>query len=343
MATIKEIAEFAGVSIGTVSNVLNGLPSVRKESQTRVLEAIDKLGYQPSLLGRALRKDKTNMIVMIVPDITNPFFPGAVRGAEDVAFANGFRVVLCNSDNDFTKESVYLREMRTYRPSGLIIVPSSLSRGTDEAKEYLAAGSSVVYMDRIPGKWAGDSVACDHQAGALAATQHLIGLGHKRIATISGPLSGPSAKARLAGFRKAMRAAGLPVLKGYERESQFNKVDGHEQAAQLMNMKPRPTAIFAANDLIAFGALAALREKGLHCPADISIIGFDNLDDSNATVPSLTTIDQFVYQLGANAAQTVIDRSRAPDHNPRHVVLMPELRVKESTGPPRRERESAAR
>src|SRR6185312_2748529 len=117
---IKEIAKSAGVSIGTVSNVLNGLSSVREPARLRVMKAIEKLGYRPSMLGRALRKDKTNMIVMIVPDITNPFFPGAVRGAEDVAFQHEYRLVLCNSDNDFVKEATYVREMQAYRPSGLI-------------------------------------------------------------------------------------------------------------------------------------------------------------------------------------------------------------------------------
>jgi DNA-binding LacI/PurR family transcriptional regulator len=136
MATVKEIAEQARVSIGTVSNVLNNLPTVREAARRRVLEAIENLGYQPSLLGRALRKDKTNMIVMIVPDITNPFFPGAVRGAEDIAFQNGFRLVLCNSDNSFAKESTYIREMQTYRPSGLIVVPSDLSRSADDMTPF---------------------------------------------------------------------------------------------------------------------------------------------------------------------------------------------------------------
>src|ERR1700753_1060497 len=171
MPTVKEIAEVAGVSIGTVSNVLNNLPTVRDAARKRVLEAIEELGYQPSLLGRALRKDKTNMIVMIVPDITNPFFPGAVRGAEDVAFKNGFRLVLCNSDNDSSKEATYLRAVHPYGPAGLIIVPSSLSKAADEAKAYLNAGSCVVYMDRIPAKWKGDSVTSDHEKGAFAATE----------------------------------------------------------------------------------------------------------------------------------------------------------------------------
>jgi LacI family transcriptional regulator len=335
MATIKEIAKLAGVSIGTVSNVLNGLPTVREPVRDRVREAIRVLEYQPSLLGRALRKDKTNMIVMIVPDITNPFFPSAVRGAEDVAFKNGFRLVLCNSDNDFEKEATYIHEMRTYRPAGLIIVPADLSRGTEEAREYLKAGCGVVYMDRIPPKWRGDAVTSAHEQGAYAATRHLIDLGHRRIATITGPLTGPSAQARLQGYERAMKEEDLPIYSDYIQQAEFNKTAGHEKAAVLLKLARRPTAIFAANDLIAFGALAAVREAALSCPRDISLVGYDNLDDSDATVPALTTVDQFAYRLGTSGAQIVIDRTRGADGPARRISLAPELRVKESTAPPK--------
>lgn len=339
MATIKQIAQHAGVSIGTVSNVLNGLATVRQESRERVLQAVDALGYEPSLLGRALRKDRTNMIVMVVPDITNPFFPGVVRGAEDIAFESGFRVVLCNSDNDFTKESSYLREMRSYRPAGLIIVPSNLSRGMEEARAYQKGGAGVVYLDRIPPQWAGDSVSTSHEEGAFAATQHLIQLGHQRIATITGPLASPSGARRLAGFQKALKKAGLKAGKEYIREaSEYLKPTGHQLATELLASKVRPTAIFAANDLLAFGALAAIREAGLRCPQDVSVVGFDNLDDGDDVVPSLTTVDQFGYKLGATAAKIVIDRARGEGGPPRQVVLSPQLRAKESTSSPARKR-----
>lgn len=334
MATIKEIAEVAEVSIGTVSNVLNNLPTVRAVARQRVLDAVEALGYQPSLLGRALRKDKTNMIVMIVPDITNPFFPGAVRGAEDIAFQNGFRLVLCNSDNNFVKEATYIREMQTYRPAGLIIAPADLSRGTDEAKAYTKAGSCVVYFDRIPAKWKGDSVTSDHEQGAYAATKHLIDLGHTQIATITGPSIVTSAQARLEGFHRAMHSARLKFPGDYVQEADFNKIAGHEKATVLLGLTNRPTAIFAANDLIAFGVLAALREAGLRCPEDVSLVGFDNLDDSNVTVPTLSTVDQFAYQLGAKAVETVVDRVRGNSGATRRILLTPELRVKESTARP---------
>lgn len=331
MATIKEIAEAAGVSIGTVSNVLNHLPTVREAARKRVLDAIDELGYQPSLLGRALRKDKTSMIVMIVPDITNPFFPGLVRGAEDMAFENGFRLVLCNSDNDVAKEATYIREMHAYRPSGLIIAPADLSKGAEDTKAYLKAGAGVVYVDRIPAKWKGDSVTSDHEHGAYVATKHLIELGHQRIATVTGPLSAPSARSRLEGFRRAMLGERLKVPAQYIEEAEFNKSAGHEKAAKLLRLHQRPTAIFAANDLIAFGVLTALREAGLRCPEDVSLVGFDNLDDSDVTVPTLSTVDQFAYQLGARALETVVARARGEDGPSRRILLPPELRIKDST------------
>ncbi|HWR16892.1 MAG TPA: LacI family DNA-binding transcriptional regulator [Terriglobales bacterium] len=334
MATIKEIAKKAGVSTGTVSNVLNGLATVREDSRKHVLKAIDELGYQPSLLGRALRKDQTNMIVMVVPDITNPFFPRAVRGAEDVAFEHGYRLVLCNSDNNSTKESTYLREMRTYRPAGLIIVPADLNQGLDQAKAFLKSGAGVVYLDRIPPKWKGDSVTSDHEAGAYAATEHLIQLGHERIATITGPLSGTSALARLQGYRRAMKSARLPIPPTFVLEAEFNKSAGHEKAVQLLQSRTRPTAIFAGNDLIAIGVLAAVHEAGLECPRDVSIVGFDNLDESDMTQPTLTTVDQFAYQLGAQASQTIVDRMKHKRNAACQVVLSPELRVKQSTSSP---------
>lgn len=335
MATIKEIARRAKVSVGTVSNVLNDLPTVRKESRESVLKAMDALDYQPSLLGRALRKHRTNIIVMVVPDITNPFFPNVVRGAEDMAFKKGFRIVLCNSDNDLSKEVAYIREMLSYRPAGLIIVPSSLSRGLEEVKAYTKSGSSVVYLDRIPQKWAGDSVASNHEEGAYAATKYLIGLGHVRIATIAGPQASPSGTARLAGFQRAMAETGLKVDPSYIREAaEYLKPLGREHATELLKLKRRPTAIFAGNDLLAFGALAAIRSCGLHCPQDISLMGFDDLEGGDDVVPTLSTVNQSTYELGAMAARIVVERAHGHKTAVRQEVFVPQLRIKESTGAP---------
>jgi LacI family transcriptional regulator len=187
-------------------------------------------------------------------------------------------------------------------------------------------------MDRIPSNWRGDSVTSAHEQGAYLATRHLIDLGHVKIATITGPLTLSSATARLAGYRRAMKEAGLPVTPEYVQEAEFNTTAGFNAARKLVALRRKPTAVFAANDLIGFGVLAALREAGLHCPQDISVVGFDNLDESNVASPKLSTIEQFAYQVGAKAAEIVIERNQGDDGAAKHVVLTPKLLVKDSTG-----------
>ncbi len=205
MANMKEIAKLANVSLGTVSHVLNNSARVREPMRKRVLAAVQATGYQPSELARGLRRDKTNMIGMIIPDITNPFFPAVVRGAEDVAFSNGYRLILCNTDNDHSKELAHLTELRTYLPAGLIVIPSNFSDLTIQAESYRRAGTGVVCIDRLPKNWSGDSVTAENEEGAYVATRCLIPLGHKQLATITGPRHLTNAKERLDGFKRAIR------------------------------------------------------------------------------------------------------------------------------------------
>src|SRR6201992_542501 len=187
MSNMKQVAKMAGVSLGTVSNVLNGSAHEKDNLRKRVLEAVQLSGYQPSQLARGLRRDKTNMIGMVIPDITNPFFPAVVRGAEDVAFSNGYRLILCNTDNDHAKELVHLNELRTYLPAGLIVIPSNFSDLTAQAESYRRAGTAVVCVDRLPREWNGDSVTADNEKGAYEATNYVLRQGHTRLAMITGP------------------------------------------------------------------------------------------------------------------------------------------------------------
>src|SRR6202042_3892794 len=171
MSNMKQVAKMAGVSLGTVSHVLNGSARVREPLRKRVLDVVNSLDYQPSQLARGLRRVKTNMIGMVIPDVTNPFFPAVVRGAEDVAFSNGYRLVLCNTDNDHSKELVHLNELRTFLPAGLIVIPSNFSDLTAQAESYRRAGTGVVCIDRLPKNWSGDSVTAANEAGAYNATR----------------------------------------------------------------------------------------------------------------------------------------------------------------------------
>src|SRR5258707_2972517 len=334
MANMKDIARIAGVSLGTVSNVLNETVAVREPIRQRVLHAVQVAGYQPSQLARALRRDKTNMIGMIIPDITNPFFPAVVRGAEDVAFSNGYRLILCNTDNDHSKELIHLNELRTYLPAGLIVIPSNFSDLTTQAESYRRAGTGVVCIDRLPKNWSGDSVTANNEAGAYNATRHLIQLGHTRLGTITGPLNLTNAKERLGGFKRALKQAKLHLSPEYVQETSFDKQGGHSKTLILLRLIPRPTAIFAGNDLIALGALLAVREAGLRCPEDISIIGFDDLDLAETTNPSLSSVSQSGYQLGTTAARLLLDRREGDTSPAKHIVLETELNLRHSVAPP---------
>jgi LacI family transcriptional regulator len=330
MPNMKQIAQMANVSLGTVSHVLNESARVREPLRKRVLEAVEALGYQPSQLARGLRRDKTDMIGMIIPDVTNPFFPAVVRGAEDVAFSSGYRLILCNTDNDHTKELTHLNALRTYLPAGLIVIPSSFSDLTAQAESYRKAGSAVVCVDRLPRHWEGDSVTVDNEEGAYTATRLLIQMRHRNIAMVTGPLHLTNAQQRLNGFKRAMHDGKIAVLPEYIQEANFDKQSGYSKCMTLLRMLPTPTGFFAGNDMIALGILLALKEMNLHCPGDISVVGFDNLDFAETTSPSLTSVHQPGYQLGATAARMLLDRVGGDTGPPKHLVLQTELRIRES-------------
>ncbi len=334
MANMKEIAKMAGVSLGTVSNVLNDSASVREHVRKRVLDAVQATRYQPSQLARGLRRVKTNMIGMIIPDITNPFFPAVVRGAEDVAFSNGYRLILCNTDNDHSKELVHLNELRTYLPAGLIVIPSNFSDLTAQAESYRRAGTGVVCIDRLPKNWSGDSVTADNEEGAYNATRWLLQLGHTRMAAITGPLHLTNALERVDGFKRAVREAKLRLAPEYIQETTFDKQGGHSKTQLLLRLIPRPTAIVAGNDMIALGALLAIREAGLRCPEDVSLMGFDDLDLAETTNPSLSSVSQSGYQLGTTAARILLDRLEGDQGPAKHLVLETTLKLRNSVAPP---------
>ena len=343
MANMKDIAKIARVSLGTVSHVINNSANVREPLKKRVLEAVQAVGYQPSQLARGLRRDKTNVIGMIIPDITNPFFPAVVRGAEDTAFSNGYRLILCNTDNDHSKELVHLKELRTYLPAGLIVIPSNFSDLTAQAESYRRAGTGVVCVDRLPRNWAGDSVTANNEEGALEATRHLIQMGHEKLAMIVGPLHLTNVKDRLIGFKKAARKANIHVSREYIQETTFDKQGGYIKALLLLRLIPRPTAIFAGNDMIALGVLRAIREAGLRCPEDVSVMGFDDLDLAEVTDPALSSVSQSGYQLGTTAAHILIERLHGDKSPAKHIILRTSLSLRDSVASPSQENPRGSR
>lgn len=330
--TMRDIALHAKVSIGTVSHVINGTAGVRAEVARRVKQAMRDLGYQPSQLARGLRRNQTNMLGMIVPDITNPFFPLVVRGVEDTAYREGYRLVLCNADNDPAKEEKYLEDLVSYSMAGLIIIPSVDSHIVSILNENRRE-NRVVCVDRAPDDWAGDSVTVENEEGAYKAVRYLISMGHRCIATITGPLHVPNAIQRLAGYKRALAESAIEVSPEYVQEGRFERISGYQKAQTLLRLVPRPTAIFAANDLIALGILAALREGRISCPEEMSVIGFDDLEVTFFTDPPLTTVAQPAYQLGAKAATVLLSRLKGEVDGPQLLKLETELRIRQSVHP----------
>lgn len=326
--TMRQIAERAEVSIGTVSHVVNDTAKVREKLRQRVLDAIRSLGYQPSQLARGLRRNQTNIVVMIMPDITNPFFPAVVRGVEDVAYKHSLRLVLCNTDNDPGKETSYLNELRSYRPAGWLVIPAADSEMTAQLRSV--AGTPVVCIDRQPPGWKGDVVLVANEAGSHSATRHLLRMGHRQLAVITGPLHLTNAVERLNGFKRALAEGKVRIEPEYIQEAQFNRQSGYQAATRLLRMLPRPTAIFACNDLMAMGVLQAVRELGMHCPEDVSIVGFDDLDFAEFTAPALTSVHQPGYQLGTTAARLLLDRIDGSQEPAQKITLPSELKIRHS-------------
>lgn len=334
IVTMKHIAKRAGVSLGTVSNVINNTTPVKEDLRRRVTDAIKQLQYHPSRLAQGFRRNQTTILGMIIPDITNPFFPAVVRGVEDVAYQNSFRLMLCNADNDPAKEVEYLRELQSYRMAGLILIPSVMSQ--INALSDLAFGDvPVVCIDRRPSNWEGDSVTVNNAKGTEEATCYLLDMGHRAIAIITGSLNLANAIGRLEGFRTAMQTHEVKVHPEYIQEGQFDRHSGYEKMKVLLSLPSRPTAVIASNDLIALGALAAVRDTGLNCPHDISLVGFDDLEISEFTNPPLTTVAQPGYQMGAKGVSLLLARLKKPDQQLEQVVLAPELRIRHSVSVPR--------
>lgn len=332
--TIRDIARHAGVSVGTVSHVLNGSAAVRPAPRARVEAAVAALAFVPDRLGRNLRNRRSDMVGVIVPDIGNPFFPDIVRGIEDALYGGGLQAILCNSDNDPIKELSYLDMLRSYRPAGLIVSPAAETAPMAFGDPTGAPPFPVVCIDREPEGWRGDSVVSANRAGARAAAEHLLALGHRRFAVIGGPSALHPAQDRVAGFVERLGEAGLPEDAWEVARGRFDRASGRVGALAALGRRPRPTALFAGNDLMAIGAMAAVRELGLGCPRDVSVIGFDDLEVAELTEPPLTTIAQDRHALGGAAARLLLRRVGGDGSDAERIVLPTTLRVRGSSALP---------
>jgi len=332
MANIVDVARRAGVSISTVSRVLNGRDHVNEDVIARVRQAAQELQYQPSRAARALRAKQTTIIGLLITDIQNPFFTALVRGVEDVAQRNGFSLILCNSDEDPQKERQYIEVLCAEQVAGAIITPTREQQRT--LKLFQEHNVPIVTVDRKVKGNEIDAVLVDNQRGAREATAHLIDNGYRRIGIISGPITTTTGRERLEGYRQALRDAGVEHDLSLERMGSFKEESGRQLTCELLDLEQPIDALFVANNLMTLGALTALHERHKRIPEDIGIVGFDEMQWSSLSAISLTTVTQPVYEIGSTAALRLFQRLQSPAVLTRQeIVLAPTLRVRDSSRP----------
>lgn len=330
MATIKDVAARAGISYTTVSHVVNGTRPVSDPVRDKVEAAIAELGYVPSGVARSLRARATGTLGLLVPNASNPYFAELARGIEDHAERNGYSVILCNSDDDIDKQLRYLRVLVERRIDGLIVATVASDKAFAEALAGLRV--PLMLVDRSLDGVTADRVQVDHERGGFLATQHLLELGHRRIACIGGPASTQVVQLRAAGYRRALAGAkveALPVV-----DCAFTSPAGYAAAQALLADHEPPTAIFAGNDMIALGVLRAAAERGVRVPEQLSVVGFDDIEVSRYLYPALTTVGQSIGQLGETAAARLLARIRTPDLSAEQQLVEPTLVLRESTAAP---------
>jgi LacI family transcriptional regulator len=332
MRNMHEVARHAGVSLGTVSNVLNHPELVTDETRGRVQRAIDELGFVRNGSARQLRVGSTQSIGLVVLDVSNPFFTEVARGAEDAASKRGYIVILCNSDNSPSKEANYLRVLEEQRVAGILIVP--VGDKANYRQTQRRSGSALVLLDRESQDSSACSVSVDDVYGGELAGQHLLERGHRRIAYIHGPFSSTQYADRLAGLRRAVARAGLDpdeAITPLAAETD-NAHAGAARVESFLALENRPTAIFCGNDYLAVGVMYELARRGVVVPRDVALIGYDDIDLASMQAVPLTTIRQPKYDLGFTATDLLLDEiANKASHTHQQIVFRPELIVRQST------------
>ena len=331
MSTIVEVAKRASVSIATVSNVIRGTKRVSPELQERVKAAIRELDYSPNAIARGLKVKQTRMLGMVLPDITNPFFPGIIRGAEDTAFDRDYFLVTANTDEQIGRERRLLAALRSYRADGILLA-SAPGSDTSHIRRTISSGVSVVFLDRPVAGIDADAVLLDNVRGARECVRHLLQLGHRRIAIITGPLKLQNARERLQGYEEALHESDVPIDPALILEGDYRLESGHRLAKQLTKSRGTASAIFVCNGVMTVGVLNAFEEAGVACPRDISLATFDDLTLDHSSHSHLTAVVQPSYEMGARAATLLIDRIEGRlTGDPIVVRVVPTLVIREST------------
>ncbi|MEV6425568.1 LacI family DNA-binding transcriptional regulator [Streptomyces sp. NPDC051662] len=326
---MTEVAARAGVSVTTVSHVLSGRRPVSDKTKARVLGVIEELGYQPNALAQGLRTRRTMTVGLIVPDLTNPFYPMMLRGLDDVMVPAGYRTLVCNTDGTREQETAFLRDMATRRVDGVVIAPFQLTR------KDLLKHRKIMPVVRLGGgpfdADLGDLVRSDDEGGMAQAVRYLCDLGRRRVAYIGGTRhTGPS-DVREAGFRRALAEAGRVVDEDLVVRGGFTRDAGRDAAEVLLDREDRPDAIACANDLIAIGVLDAARKRGLRVPAELAVTGYDDIDAASLITPALTTVVNPAREVGRSCGEALLRQLNAEGADPsRQLVIANSLVRRES-------------
>lgn len=330
MTTIKKVAERAGVSSATVSYVINDTHSVSPAVKQRVQAAMKELGYRPNVLARSLRQGKTRTLGLILPDSANPFYAELGRALENSAFYKKNNIILCNADSSVERERLYLDLLVGKQVDGIIL--DSEEKDPQLLKRRLPEDYPIVLVDRDFSESFFDTLLTDNLLGGYLATRHLIELGHKRIACVTGPANFLGAMNRLHGYRQALAESGIPLDQDLIESGDFTAGSGHLAAHRLLKLSEPPTAVFLCNDMMAIGFERSAIEMRCRIPEDISIVGFDNIELCKYLSPTLTSIAQPKEEIAEKTIQMLLDRIENPKLPPRSVLIPPKLILRESTG-----------
>jgi LacI family transcriptional regulator len=330
--TIRDVAQHCGVSPMTVSRVINESARVSPETRRRVERAIADLGYVPSRLARGLSRQRTGTIAVIVPDVANPFFTLIVRAAEEVARRADYRVILCDTRADLSVERDVIGEMIAHRVEGIVIAPVS-DGSSPHLRRLDRFGVPFVLIDRTVSGVEADAVLGDSTGGARRLVEHLISLGHRRIGMVVESDDVSTARDRRQGYEDALTAAGIPLVPKLVSHATVDPRGGFEGMSRLLELAERPTAVFTVNNLVALGAIEAVRAAGLQVPDDVALVCFDDIEYASRLYPFLTVMEQPAETFGALATQLLLERmaGRGPERR-RLVVLPAQFVVRRSCG-----------
>lgn len=331
MVTIKDVARQANVSVATVSRVFSGANAVREETSRRIRDVAAKLRYTPHVGARSLITSKTHTLGVLLPDLYGEFFSEIIRGIDAAAREASFHLLVSSSHSDSREVESAMRSMRG-RVDGLILMSPDIDADTLVAN--LPEGQPFILLNSAVRNTGIASVSISNMRGAREMVRHLVSHGHRRIAFIAGARGNIDSSQRRRGYRSALSEARLPADPALEMKGDFTEDSGYEAALRLIDLSPRPTAIFAANDAMAIGALSALRDEGIEVPRDMAVAGFDDIPIARHMSPALSSVHVPIAELGKRACKRLIDAlARPEEYEPRHEVLRTTLVVRASCGP----------